>query len=172
MRAVAIGHLALQFASSWESPPPIKVFFDDRQVIEGKATAFTNGAIEAAIVHSRALLEFMGLKGHGPSSLAARAGARNDDVVIESTGLPKVSVQDVARLYAGPSGEAESALAHVIFIANKGLAHITSSFGRDAGEARLLEIAFRGIPTLVVEHFYRPLGLQEPPYEITSRSAA
>jgi hypothetical protein len=48
---------------------------------------------------------------------------------------------------------------------------MTSSFGRDAGEARLLEIAFRGIPPLVVEHFYKPLGLQEPSYEITSRSA-
>jgi hypothetical protein len=120
MRAVAIGHLALRYAISWESPPPIKVFFGDRQVIEGKATAFTNGAIEAAIVHSRALLEFMGLKAAGPATLAARATAKKDDVVIESTGLPKLSVQDVARSYAGPSGEAESALAHVIFIANKG----------------------------------------------------
>jgi hypothetical protein len=171
MRAVAIGHVALRYATAWESPPPIKVFFGERQVIEGKATAFTNGAIEAAIVHSRALLEFMGLKGGGPSTLAVRPDARKDDVVIESTGLPKMSIESAVRMYAGPAAEAESALAHVIFVANKGLAHTTSAFDRNTGEARLLEIAFRGIPKLVVEHFYKPLGLDEPSYDIKSRPA-
>lgn len=171
MHAVAIGHLALQYATGWESPPPIKVFFGERQVIEGRATAFTNGAIEAAIVHSRALLEFMGLKCASPSMLAVRAGARKDDVVIESTGLRKMSIEGAVRMYAGPAAEAESALAHVIFLANKGLAHTTSAFDRDTGEARLLEIAFRGVPKLVVEHFYKPLGLEEPSYEIKSRPA-
>jgi hypothetical protein len=171
LQAVAIGHLALRYATAWESPPPIRVFFGERQVIEGKATAFTNGAIEAAIVHSRALLEFMGLKGVGPSTLAVRPDARKDDVVIESTGLPKLSIESAVCMYAGPSAEAENALAHVIFVANKSLAHTTSAFDRKTGEAHLLEIAFRGVPKLVVEHFYKPLGLEEPSYEITSRTA-
>ena len=48
---------------------------------------------------------------------------------------------------------------------------MTSSFGQDSGEAHLLEIAFLGVPKLVVEHFYKPLGLEEPAYEITSRPA-
>lgn len=171
MKAVDIGRIALLHATSWESPPSIKILFDERQVIEGRATAFTNGAIEAAVLHCRALLDFMGLKASGPSTLASRAKAQNDDIVIESTGLPKLAVEDAVRLYAGSNLEAESALAHVIFMANKGLAHMTSSFGRDSGDAHLLEIAFRGVPKLVVEHFYRPLGVKEPSYEITSRSA-
>ncbi|RFP77088.1 hypothetical protein SOM08_20220 [Hydrogenophaga sp. SNF1] len=171
MHAIAIAHVALKYASTWETPPPTKVFFGERQVLEGKATAFTNGAIEAGIVHSRALLEFMGLKGAGPSTLAVRLNAKKDDVVIENTGLPKLSVESAVRMYAGPPAEAESALAHVIFVANKGLAHTTSAFDRSTGAAHLLEIAFRGIPKLVVEHFYKPLGLKEPTYEITSRPA-
>ncbi len=171
MQAVDVGRIALIHAASWNVAPSIRIFFDDRQVIEGTATAFTNGAIEAAVLHCRALLDFMGLKASGPETLATRANAQKDDIVIESTGLPKVSVEDAIRLYAGPKVEAESALAHVIFVANKGLAHMTSSFGRDSGEAHLLEIAFRGVPKLVVEHFYRPLGLKEPLYETTGRPA-
>jgi hypothetical protein len=171
MHGVAIGHVALQYATAWESPPPIKMFFGERQVIEGKATAFTNGAIESAIVHSRALLEFMGLKGAGPSTLTVRTDAKKDDIVIESAGLPRVSVESAVRMYAGPPAEAENALAHVIFVANKGLAHMTSAFDPDTGEAHLLEIAFRGVPKLVVEHFYKPLGIEEPSYDIKSRPA-
>lgn len=171
MKAVDIGRIALLLAASWESPPSIKIFFGERQVIEGSATAFTNCAIEAAVLHCRALLDFMGLKAAGPSTLVAREKEQKDDIVIERAGLPKLTVDDAVRLYAGPSVEAESALAHVIFVANKGLAHMTSSFGRDSSEGHLLEIAFRGVPKLVVEHFYKPLGLKEPLYEITSRPA-
>jgi hypothetical protein len=61
MRAIAIGHLALRYAMAWESAPSLKIYFDELQVMEGRATGFTNAAIEAAIMHSRALLEFLGL---------------------------------------------------------------------------------------------------------------
>ena len=37
----------------------MKIYFGEMQVIEGKATGFTNGAIESAIIHCRALLEFL-----------------------------------------------------------------------------------------------------------------
>lgn len=47
LNAVAIGHFAIRHVMSWHSPPPIRVYFGDRQVMEGSATAFTNGAIEA-----------------------------------------------------------------------------------------------------------------------------
>jgi len=171
MQAIAIGHLALKHATSWQAPPPIRIFFGEVQVIEGSATAFTNGAIEAAIVHCRALLEFLGLKGDGLRRLAVRTNCKKDDFVIESVGLPKLSVESASRMYAGPSSEAEYALAHVIFVANKGLAHTTSSFSKNSGDAHLLEIAFRGVPMLVLDHFYKPLGLEEPQYELRSRRA-
>ena len=61
MHAVAVGHMALRQSMLWDEPPSIQILFDGKQVVEGKATAFTNPAIEAAIVHARALLEFLGL---------------------------------------------------------------------------------------------------------------
>jgi hypothetical protein len=168
MHAIAVGHLALQYASSWDAVPPIKIFFGDKPVIEGKATAFTNGAIEAAIIHSRALLEFLGLKGKTEATLSERAEAREDDIVIESTGLQRLSIQDAVSGYAGPASEAEHALAHVIHLANKGMAHTSSAFV--SGEVQLLEIAFRGLPTLVLRHFYDPLGIPRPNHEIPART--
>jgi hypothetical protein len=61
MHAVAVGHMALRHSMRWDDPPSIKILFDGKQVVEGKVTAFTNPAIEVAIVHARALLEFLGL---------------------------------------------------------------------------------------------------------------
>lgn len=170
MHAIAVGHLALRYASSWNVVPPIKIFFGDEQVLEGKSTAFTNGAIEAAIIHSRALLEFLGLRGKTEATLSEREWARKDDIVIESTGLQRVSIQEAVSGYAGPSSEAEHALAHVIHLANKGLAHTSSAFV--SGEVQLLEIAFRGVPTLVLRHFYDPLGISRPDYGIPAITAA
>lgn len=169
MHAIAVGHLALQHASSWDAAPPIQIYIGDKLAIKGKATAFTNGAIEAAIIHSRALLEFLGLRGKSEATLSERDWARKDDIVIESTGLQRVSIQEAVSGYAGPSSEAEHALAHVIHLANKGLAHTSSAFV--SGEVQLLEIAFRGVPTLVLRHFYDPLGISRPDYGISAIAA-
>lgn len=168
MRAVAIGHLALQYTSTWEEVPPAQIYFDGKQVIEGKATAFTNSAIEAAIVHCRALLEFLGLAGKSQTELSERlARSRSDDQGVEHFGgLRKVSVEAAVRPYPGPKHEAESALAYVIYLANKGLAHTTSSFTKHDRGSHLLEIAFRGVPVLMVNNFYVPLGIQPPEYKI------
>jgi hypothetical protein len=57
----------------------------------------------------------------------------------------------------------------VIFLANKGLAHATIAFNRHSGDANLLDKAFRCIPKLLVAHFYAPLGLELPEYELRSR---
>jgi hypothetical protein len=174
MRAVAIGHLALQYTSTWEDVPAIQIYFDGTQVIEGKATAFTNGAIEAAIVHCRALLEFLGLAGKSQTALAElSARSKPDDQGVEHFGgLNKVSVEAAVRPYPGPKHEAESALAYVIYLANKGLAHTTSSFTKHDQGSQLLEIAFRGVPVLVVNHFYVPLEIQPPEYKLAGRERA
>lgn len=172
MRAVAIGHRALQYTSAWEDVPAVKIYFDGKQVIEGKATAFTNGAIEAAIVHCRALLEFLGLAGKSQTELAERSTRnRADDHGVELFGgLKKVSIEAAVRPYPGPKREAESALAYVIYLANKGLAHTTSSFTKHDQGSHLLEIAFRGVPVLMVNNFYVPLGIQPPEYKVLGRN--
>jgi hypothetical protein len=174
LRAVAIGRLALRYSVAWDAVPGIKIYFDGKQVIEGNATAFTNGAIEAAIVHCRALLEFLGLGGRTQTELAERAvRSKSDDLGIEHFGgLSKVTIQRALQPYPGPKAEAEAALAYVIYLANKGLAHTTSSFTKHDSGAQLLEIAFRGVPTLMVNNFYVPLNISPPEYEPQGRKRA
>lgn len=174
MHAIAIGHLALQHSSAWEHVPAIQIYFDGEQVIEGKATAFTNSAIEAAIVHSRALLEFLGIGGKSQTELVERScRSKTDDQGVEQfDGLGMMSIEVATRAYPGPKQEAEGALAYVIYLANKGLAHTTSSFTKHDQGAHLLEVAFRGVPALMVNNFYVPLGIQPPKYKLEGRKRA
>ena len=172
MNAVAIGHLALKHEMSWEEVPPMEIYFDEKHVIEGKATGFTNGAIEAAVIHCRALLEFMGLRAKDLTRLFERGAlSKSDDVGIEnSPSVGRVTIAKAVSAYPGPPVEAEAALAYVIHVANKGLAHTTGSFKPHDGGNRLLEIAFRGVPALMINNFYTPQGMPSPKYELSSRS--
>lgn len=172
-QAIAMGHVALRYAMSWEQVPSMQVRFDDLLVIDGLATGFTNGAIEAAVIHARALLEFLGLQAVNGSAteITERGGRKHrDDLCVEQfTGGIKITREAALSAYPGPAAEAESALAAVFYAANKGLAHATASFDRNSSEARLLEIAFRGVPVLLFNGFYRPLGLAQPAHELTFR---
>jgi len=170
LRAVAIGRLALRHALTWDQAPSIEILFDGKQIIEGKATAFTNGAIEAAIIHARALLEFLGLGGEGQTKLRELSSRRKTDLGIEQFfGLSQVSIQRAAASYPGPPEEAEASLAYVIHLANKGLAHVTSSFSKHVAGSSLLEVAFRGVSALMVNNFYVPLHIEPPEFEPRGR---
>ena len=168
LHAVSIAHFALRHALGWDRTPSIQILFDGQQVVEGKATAFTNGAIEAGIVHSRALLEFLGLSGKSQIELReVKTRSKTDDIAIEQfTGLSKVSIQRAVQSYPGSSKEAEGALAYVVYLANKGLAHTTSSFTNHDHGSFLLEVAFRCVPALVCKNFYMPLNIEPPRYEL------
>lgn len=175
LQAVSIAHFALRHALTWDQTPSIEILFDGQQVVEGKATAFTNGAIEAGIVHSRALLEFLGLSGKSQTELReiTSRSKTNDDIAIDQfTGLTKISIQEAIQSYPGPSDEAEGALAYVVYLANKGLAHTTSSFTKHDRGSVLLEVAFRNVPALVCNNFYIPLKIEPPRYELQGRKRA
>lgn len=174
MRAVSIGHLALRYSMTWDHVPSMAIYFNGKQVIEGTATGFTNSAIEAAVVHCRALLEFAGLAGSTSTELREVQNARRaDDEAIENCpGLRKVTIAEAVAYYPGPAAEAESALAYVIYLANKGLAHTTSTFTKHDDGTRLLEIAFRGVPTLISNRFYVASGIRPPKYEVRARAHA
>lgn len=98
--------------------------------------------------------------------LKPRGSKRKDDFGLEDWGFPLVSVEDAVATYDGPSEEAERALACVIHCANKGVAHPTSGLIVVDDGRRLYEIAARGIPTLLINHLYVPLGLAPPDYTI------
>lgn len=174
LHAASIAHFALRHALAWDQIPSIEILFDGQQVVEGKATAFTNGAIEAGIVHSRALLEFLGLSGKSQTELReVTAPRKTDDIAIEEfASLSKVSIQKAIQSYPGPSEEAEGALAYVVYLANKGLAHTTSSFTKHDRGSMLLEVAFRGVQALVCANFYIPLEIEPPRYELQGRKRA
>lgn len=173
LKAISIGHLALRHHMSWDEAPTMEVYFNGKHVIEGKATGFTNAAIESAIIHCRATLEFLGFQST-KSSVAEiverSARTRTDDVGVEQfAGLSMLTKAKALAAYPGEQSEAEAALALVFHSANKGLAHTTASFKLNSGDARLLEIAFRGVPVLLVNGFYVPLGITPPSYELASR---
>ena len=173
LRSVAIGHIALRLAMNWDEVPSMAVSFNDQEVFEGTATGFTNGAIEAAIVHSRAILEFMGLAGKDSTTLRESTARKKGDHGIELIdGLRPVTISDAINAYPGPATEAQAALAYVIYLANKGLAHTTSSFSKHDEGSRLLEIAFRGAPTLLCNRFYIPQDIEPPAYHVQGRKRA
>ena len=174
MKAIAIGRLAVRHTMNWEKSPTLAMYFDDKLVIEGKATTFTNCAIEAATIHSRVLLEFLGLKETNNDNTKLREiteSRRSTDIAIEHfSGLEKLTISKAVSYYDGSPIEAEAALAYVIYVANKGMAHLTSSFSKTTNDREMFEIAFRGIPELIINKFYIPLDIPIPKYEPKSRN--
>jgi len=174
MYSVEVGLLALRYAMQWDSPRPMKIYFDERLCIEGNSNGFLNPAVEAAIIHSRALLEFLGFRCNSTSKLGSRQSARVSDVIIERFSnkrgpLSKVHLCEVVRFYPGSAVEAEHALAYVMHTANKGLAHSTDNFHNHSESSRFLDIAFRGVNTLMVNCFYNRMGIKPPEYQLRSR---
>jgi hypothetical protein len=99
----------------------------------------------------------------------------NTDVGVEHFGNadgPLAKVQPAVALsrYDGGQVEAEKALVKILHVTNKGLAHNTMSLIEDPGDSKLIEIASRGVPALMVSYFYTPLGLLPPESRITNRS--
>ncbi len=176
LQAIATFNLVLRLRSMWGSVQPRQLFIDGKLVIEGNSNAFTNPVIETGIVHCRALLEFLGI---GMSSVGAlqvlQRARRQDDVGIEHFSnangpLAVVLPEQVLARSPGGVAEEEQALLSVFRVANKGLAHLTHSFGESPSEARLLEVASRAVPALVESYLYTPLGLSAPGCQITARS--
>jgi hypothetical protein len=124
-------------------------------------------------MHCRALLEFLGL-----CMTEGRLGnikkRRNSDIGIEqfrnaSGPLPMVAPDEALNRYDGGREEAEKALLAVFQITNKGIAHFSEDFIDNPEHGTLIEIASRGVPSLVVSHVYIPLGLKPPNYKVTGR---
>ena len=176
LHAVSTFNFAVRLRSSWVGPKPMKIYFDGKLAIDGNSNAFTNPVIETGVVHCRALLEFLGLSlsTRGDPKIVNRLRKRTDDVGIEdfsnaSGPLPMVTPDQAVSRYSGGKDEAERALITVFHTANKGLAHVTTGFIESLEQATLLEIASRGVPSLVISHLYTPLGLPAPEYELQCR---
>jgi hypothetical protein len=168
--------LRLHLHGTWDDTQSMQILINEKLVIKGNPNAFTNPVVEVGVIHCRALLEFLGLGMSKAGALQGLQRPRNpDDVGIENFSnengpLTVVSPGQAIARYPGGALEAEQALLSVFRAANKGLAHLTSSFMASSEETRLLEIASRGVPALVISHLYTPLGIQAPEYQRTDHA--
>ncbi|SFI77274.1 hypothetical protein SAMN03080618_01297 [Aquamicrobium aerolatum DSM 21857] len=173
MQSVATLNWALELRSHWKEAPSIAVYIDGKLMIEGNLNAVTNPMIEVGLVHCRALLEFLGLCDE-KGSLGQIKKRRGSDVGVEGFRnadgpLKKVDPEVALSRYEGERSEAERALVQILHVTNKGLAHNTMSLIEDPEDSRLIEIASRGVPALMISYFYTPLGLPKPDSRITTR---
>ncbi|OYY94824.1 MAG: hypothetical protein B7Y41_04435 [Hydrogenophilales bacterium 28-61-23] len=161
------------------TPKRIIVYLDDKPCFEGLETVFTNPAIEAGIINCRAMLEFLGLrlKKDDPSKLETRPRSnRHDDLYIENfskdgVALERVTPEKVKRLSITDQEKGVLAIARLLHISNKEIAHPTlGRSGEDDGsDVELLIIGAKGVRALTVPYFYTPLGLK-PPEKLIQRA--
>jgi hypothetical protein len=175
MKATAILNCALELRSRWQEAPAMALYVDGKQIMEGNLNAFTNPAIEAGLVHCRALLEFLGLR-NKKGTLCNIEKRVQSDIGIEhfksADGyLKMLDAETALENYDGERAEAKKALLTVFHIANKGVAHITQALEEHPEHATLVEIASRGIPSLMVSYLYTPLGIPAPKYQIIALAA-
>lgn len=175
-RLQAVGTLALawKWRSTWEGPKQVQIFFDGQLAIEGNSNAILNPMLESGFVHARALLEFLGLCVKN-GKLANIDRRRPDDIGIESFSvnghaLSMVNPATAIGTYMGPAEDAEQALLSIFHIANKGFAHFSWGLTKGEWSSSNVAIACEGIPVLVINSLYVPLGLASPDYEPRSRS--
>jgi len=83
MYAVSMLNYATQLSMRYEKVPSIEVFVDSKLLIKGNLFAITNPAVEAGLVHCRALLEFLGLTANKSGRIVNVSGRRPTDIGIE-----------------------------------------------------------------------------------------
>lgn len=176
MHAVSTLSLATHLQTRMDKPQAMEIYVDGKLRIEGNLFAFTNPVIEAGLVHCRALLEFLGLTVNRSGRIANVDRRWPTDIGVESFSnaaghLSMASPDSVLARYEGGKQEAEEALLTVFQITNKGIAHVTEDLKDNPHHGRLIEIASRGVPSLVVSYLYTPLGLPAPEYQLTHRTA-
>lgn len=146
-------------------PREMEVFVDGKKILQGNVNALLNPMIEVGFIHARSLLEFLGLNAEKGRLVTAK-NRRRDDIAIEhfetnGIALEKVTPSVALDTYGGPKIEAERALVSIFELANKGLAHFSNAFPTGYTSADL-DIAHRGIRTLLNNNLYIKLGMQIP----------
>lgn len=174
MLAVSTLSLATSLRAASDKPQAMEIYVDGKLRIEGNLFAFTNPAIEAGLVHCRALLEFLGLTANQAGRIVNVKKRRPTDIGIEKFSIARgplsmISPDTALGRYDGSKEEAEKALLAVFQLTNKGIAHVTEDMKDNPDDSRLIEIASRGVPSLLVSYLYTPLGLPAPNYKLTQR---
>ncbi|MEO7115797.1 MAG: hypothetical protein ABIZ18_08045, partial [Caldimonas sp.] len=126
------------------------------------------------VLHVRALLEFLGLKGDS-GSLVAVTSRRPDDAAVEKLALgphhlSRVTPEQARAIHPANLALAETCLVGAINAANKGMAHLSTEYANTPFEAEQLLLAARLTQQLVEHYVYHALGRNRPPLCIEARS--
>ncbi|WP_155844910.1 hypothetical protein [Arenimonas oryziterrae] len=145
----------------------LEVKVNGRPVLTGNVAALANPMIEAGFIHARALLEFLGLTATKDGKLSVVVSRRPGDVAVENFSTSAVTLQKatpdtVAAAYPGPREEAEDSLVAIFQTSNRWLAHVTDGTTSKEWTDHHIDVALRGIPVLIKNHLYLPLGLDIP----------
>ncbi len=139
-------------------------------VQRAETRVLTNALAEAALVHNRKLVEFLGIKlRRKRDELCAVDSREDDDAGIEQIGGIRLTVQEFLSFGPeAPPGEVSRACVHALRAASKGVAHFTNTGNFKA----------YGLPTLlslettraaVEECAYQRLGRPVPNYRVWCR---
>ena len=167
LRALSIARLMINFVKQYPEGGKCRcIIKGELTELRGKSTAITNPSIEMGLIHSRALLEFLGLSITKTGSLI-KANKQPDDINIESFGgLRTVTREQALSCFTEDETRVESVFVQTVKAANKRIAHSTEVVGPMDEELDSYFTCFDAIPKLFRRYFYEPLERQFPNIEI------
>ena len=138
--------------------------------LAGKSTVITNPSLVMGLIHSRVLLGFLGLRVASEGTLS-KAYKHKDDINIESFGLAIVTSNHALLPCTEDKEKAEAAFVQTITAANKLVAHSTEMVDLSSDAVNSYFICCTAIPVLFNLYFYKPLGIEMPNIDPSSKPA-
>jgi hypothetical protein len=161
MHAVYSLPVALRLLGRYNSDQIMDIVISNQSVVVGNLNNYINPTIESGVMHGRALLEFIGLS-ESYGNLVPTKNKRAGDVNISDFNLPKVSPEESVHLCKSAHPDiSESIYVTLIHLANKGIAHTTTSLTIPPDQSAQLTTAAHCIIFLVQNCFYSKLGLNQ-----------
>lgn len=135
--------------------------------LEGNLVVFLQSIVENGFMHTRALLEFLGLVVKN-GKLVEVTRRRPSDVAIEhyyfhGEPIPKVSLEEVFQSINMPRLVVEWALVQICENANKLFAHVTTGEVISMAMKVQIQVALDAMPKLLGIYLYERVGLSSAP---------
>ena len=168
LHAIEWGLHLMRSTSNWIEPKSITIVIDGKECVKTDHRTLVNPAIELAIIYSRSLLEFLGLKmRYRDRRLICDFKRRIDDVCVENfsfngRSLTRITCEDAFGTYPGNYEDARTALLLVAEYADKAVAHLTSGPQDNDNTRELLILALDGVLALMHKFFYDRIEVQRP----------
>ncbi len=172
LNALRIARVFLCFVEQYPEGGEYECRVKGKLKLEGKSTAITDPSMVMGLIHSRVLLEFLGLRVASEGTLS-KANKRKDDINIESFGLAIVTRSKALSPCTEDEdkGKAEAAFVQTITAANKLVAHSTEMVDLSSEAVNSYIMCCTAIPVLFNLYFYKPLGIEMPNIDPSSRPA-